>query len=190
MEECSLFDLQSLLEDVLEHATEKKDEKFLSYMQKYGPEPKLEDFDFYKDYLSSFELDKELWEKELKNDCDMTPEEGRLLLQFTAASFSSEYELNYLAEDDKLRLTFHVKTSSGSVITKALDHLFGFQVTTLFQIYLDEMLHIEQKLEEDAAAVKLERYKKLALFEEKMARCRKQLQGASLVSQLDDLLNS
>lgn len=190
MEENSLFDLQFLLEKVLELAKEKNDEKFLSYMQKYGPESKLEDFDFYKDYLSSFELDKELQEKGLKNDCDLPPEEGLLLLQFTAASFSSEYELNYLAEEDKLRLSFFVKNSAGSAITKALDHLFGFQVAMLFRIYLDEMLHIEQKLEEENAAVKMERYKKLALFEEKVDRCRKQLQGASLVSQLDDLLNS
>ena len=182
----SIFDMHSLWEDILNRSEGSDDPNlalYPTYLKKlYPEEPKLEDFDFYKEYLSQFIINEELCGKEFLNDCDMSHDECILLLKFAAASLSSTYEVGYLKDEDKLELTFHV-TSGDESITKKLQELWSFQVYKLYQIYLEEQLHLEFLLANEEEGTKdmrkmaEERRLRLSIFEKEMARCTDELHG-------------
>ena len=195
-----LFDIQEIWEEILNHAREAGDREadFLAYLEKTYPNPRLEDFVFYKKYLSRFVLNNELRDKEflVDEDLDLTREECLLLMRLAAASFSSTYDLEYLPEEDKLELTFHV-TSGDESITKKLQDLYDFQVYPLYRIYLEEQLHLECYME-DGMIYDDEQDIQVSIFEKQMARCVDQLHGAAIgrsaarriEEKLDELLRS
>ena len=199
----SVFDLKEFWQDILKKSKESDNEVFAEFPdyleKKYPNEPKLEDFAFYKDYLSKFVLNGELYGKEFLNDSDMSFEECFLLLRFAAASFSSTYELAYLKDEDKLELTFHV-TSRDQRMKKTLQELWIVQVYSLFRIYLEEQLHMEFLISERDMEVDIrdERKARLSIFEREMAKCVDALHdtsggrngGKSIEDELDELLKS
>ena len=199
--EGSIFDFHRLWEEILERSKESDDPNFAEfpvYLKKiYPKEPKLEELDCYREYLSLFVVSGELYGKEFLNDCDMSRDECILLLKLVAASFSSTYEVAYLKDEDKLELTIHV-TSGDQSITKKLQEIWSFQVYTLYRIYLEEQLHLEFLLASGERDVKGQRKQRLSVFEKEMARCVFDLHGLSggrgvgrsIDEELDDLLNS
>lgn len=197
----SIFDIHQLWQDILERSKESDNKKlaeFPDYLEKkYPDEPKLEDFVFYKEYLSQFVLNGELYGKEFLNSCDMSFDECFLLMRLAAASFSSTYEVAYLKDEDKLELTFHV-TSGDRSITKKLQELWSFQIYTLYKIYLEEQLHLEFLFADGEMDVNDERTVRLSIFEKEMAKCVDALHGTSgrrnggksIEEELDELLKS
>ena len=196
-----IFDIHSLWKDILERSKESDNPdlaEFPDYLEKkYPGEPELEELTCYKEYLSQFVLNEELCGKEFLNDCDMSRDECILLLKLVAASFSSTYEVAYLKDADMLELTIHV-TSGGQSITKKLQEVWRFQVYTLYQIYLEEQLHLEFLFADGDRAVEGERKQRLSIFEKEMARCANDLHGSSgghgggrsVDDELDELLRS
>lgn len=196
--EGSIFDLQEIWQSIVTRARESEESTgFADYLEKTYPDPKLEDFAFYKEYLSLFVLNEELYGKEFLNDCDLSADECLLLMKLAAASFSSTYELAYLPDEDKLELTFHV-TSGDQKITKKLQELWSFQIDTMYRIYLEEQLHLEYSFSDEEFGLDEERNTMLAVFEKQVARCVDELHGTvsgrsglkSIEDKLDDLLNS
>lgn len=195
--EFDLFNMQEIWEEILERSQKSDDDKakdFQRYLQMFPAEPKLEDFDFYRNYVSNFVLCKELCDKEFLNDLDMPTDEILLLLKFVAASFSSEYDLQYLPEEDKLELTISVQSGEQS-ITKKLQEIWSVQVKLLFVIYMEEQLHLDFIIaqdEDESMILSSERKERIALFNKKMAQCVFAASGDTrdIESQLDDLLNS
>ena len=202
-----IFDMHELWKDILTNSKEPDNpslEEFPTYLEKiYPAEPKLEDFDFYKEYLSQFVLNEELYGKEFLNDCDLSHDECILLLRLAAASFSSTYEVAYLKDEDKLELTIHV-TSGEQSVTKKLQELWSFQIYSLYKIYLEEQLHLEFLLAKGEDGVEYERgiagerKQRLSIFEKEMIRCTDELHGIAggrnsariIEDKLDELLKS
>ena len=180
-----IFDMHRLWEEIRERSRDKdgdSDEEFAKYLDRIYHDPDLEDFDFYKQYVSSFFLNGELYCKEFLNYCFMTHDEALLLLKLVAASFSSTYELLYLKEKDMLDLTIHV-THDGQSISKNLSQLNSIQVYTLFLIYLEEQLRLEYNLvtavsESEQMMLTGMRRDQLTLFEKEVARCTDELHGS------------
>ena len=196
-----IFDIHSLWKDILKRSKESDDPDFADfpdYLEKnYPGAPELEELTCYKAYLSQFVLNEELCGKEFLNDCDMSRDECILLLKLVAASFSSTYEVAYLKDADMLELTIHV-TSGDQSVTKKLQEIWSFQVYTLYQIYLEEQLHLEFLFATGERDVEGQRKQRLSFFEEEMARCANDLHGSSgghgggrsVDDELDELLRS
>lgn len=199
--EGSIFDIHRIWEEILKRSMESANpdlEEFPKYLEKiYPKEPKLEELDCYKDYLSQFVVNEELYGKGFLNDCDISRDECILLLKFVAASFSTTYEVTYLKDEDKLELSIHV-TSGDESMVKKLQDIFRFQIYSMFRIYLEEQLHLEFLLADGERGIIAERKQRLTIFEKKMARCLNDLHGLSggrgvgksIEDELDDLLNS
>lgn len=198
--DANIFDFQDIWQRILERSQKEGSdalEGFAAYLEKMYPNPALEDFAFYKDYLSRFVINEELYGKELLHESSMSYDESILLVKLAAASFSSTYDLDYLPGEDKLELTFYVKSGDKS-ITKKLQDLWFLQIETLFLIYFEEQLHLEYLLSTGGTPVREERKMRLNIFEKKLGQCLDKLHGhdggsgsaESLASKLDDLLNS
>ena len=198
--DANIFDLKDIWRRILERS-QKEDrdalEGFSAYLEKSYPDPELEDFAFYKDYLSRLVINEELYGKEILQDSGMSYDESIFLMKLAAASFSSTYDLHYLPDEDKLELTFHV-TSGDRSTTRKLQELWYGQIETLFLIYFEEQLHLEFVLVTGGDLVSEERKMRLRTSEKKIGKCIDKLHGQdggsgsaeSLASKLDDLLNS
>ena len=117
------------------------------YETKYGvqSDAPLEKHPFYKDYLSRFEID---WDVVPPEGIDISPHECSLLVRLVLGSFSSHYMLS-LDEAwkknpiGKVRANLGIMvTNEDNSVTRTLDELWSFQVKRLFEIYVNEQIHL------------------------------------------------
>jgi len=146
-----LFKFQDFVEESMKEEESRK--KLLQYSQYYGSLEgvSLEDTEFYKNYLSKFDVSgikvvvPERWENMFDYD---------LLTRLIAASFSSDYELS-LDECWKdscqgvplVNLSIFVTSNSRSM-QRSLKDLWILQIRNLYTIYLQEQLNISTVLAE------------------------------------------
>jgi len=133
---------------------EKTREDILKYGQHYGSleEAALEDTEFYKNYLSQFDL---------SGIKIMYPEDGfveydfDLLALLVIASFSCDYEFQLDEEwksapqgEPMVDLVIFVEAEEGST-QKNLKDLWSYQIHRLFSIYLNEQVRLSSMIAED-----------------------------------------
>jgi hypothetical protein len=97
----------------------------------------------YQEYVSQFTFHEYKVPEDLKNDYDWT-----LLLQLILASFSSESYLDKIAESTEYDLVVAVKSGEQSVVKK-ISELRQFQVTRLYEIYIEEQMNLQILMKEE-----------------------------------------
>lgn len=190
-----LFDFQFIIKKLKEK--HKENEEFNKMIEGINDNSIIENMDFYKDYLSRFDV-----EQLFKGFCltaieetDATKDDLLLLFRLIAGSFSSSYDILYDKTSNSVDFSITVESGEQS-ITKSIAELFSFQIQKLFEIYVDEMINLcityfeEDELEE----FETERRMRLVDFDVKIQQVRKQVQNQQdskkILSDLDELLNS
>jgi len=135
-------------------STQKQEDDIKEYIAQYGLEwdTPIEEHPFYKDYLSKFKID---WNLATPDGVWMTKREKDLLVRLVLGSFSSSYSLSFtegwkanptgMAEVD-LRISVE---SKGQYSHNNVSDLFGFQISRLFSIYIDEQIHLLMAAEDE-----------------------------------------
>jgi len=139
-----MFNFKEFIEN-LKDTDEKKD-----IVEKYEKlvEPILEKFEdtiIYKDYLSKFnisDLDL-LYPQYIDEEFDWN-----LLIRLIISSFSSSYLLDFDQDTWKLELVINVSAQDKS-IAKKLSELWGFQISRMYEIYIEEQMNLEILAHED-----------------------------------------
>lgn len=181
-----LFDFK-LFVDELRNNSEKREiiEKYEEKVESlYGIED-VRDTLFYKEYLSQYNLPKDLnfvlrVPEELYYDYDWD-----LLLRLTLASFSSSYTLSLTEQwkqmpvyEIEIMLQITVKNGSEEA-TKKLDELWSFQILRLFEIYLEEQMNLatikKEEEEEEYEAIESERRAYLKNFNKQINAINKEI---------------
>ena len=197
--ESELFNFQAIINRLREKVSDSDpdDEKteYLMSLYTITKETELEDLPLYKDYLSKFDVEHDLKGLKLSYDpdYDTCADDFLLLLKFIASSTSSTYSLDYDVDTDKVVLAITV-SSNGQTITKRLDELFSFQITRLFEIYLDEQLKLtiyREIYEDEREDIDKNRNMQLIVYQKKI-RLLKQQRERILNNQKasDDILSS
>lgn len=194
-----VFDWEKIWGGILEKNQISEDEEknaFTKFLRTFPENVKLEDTELYKSYLSKFVLGEELSAKDFCNECNLTFEESSLLFKLVAASFTTNYDIAYLPESDKLELSIHV-SYNGQIVTKKLQEMIPVQIFRLFFIYLEEDFkfeHIKSLSEGYKDAVNEDREERLLLFAKKKKECLDMIhghaEGSAIENKLDELLNS
>ncbi len=178
----ALFNFQetisNLREKVANSELENEEICFQHLLDTITDNTELEDMNFYKDYLSKFDVEKGFEGFELNYDpiLEEFKTDFPLLVKFVAASFSSTYDLKYNALTDKVILTIHVESANQSM-SKQLDELWMHQIYELFQSYFKEQMNLATIYEEDEDQRKeicAGRAEKLELFQKKVSELRAQ----------------
>lgn len=156
-------------------------------------ETEFEDLSLYKEYLSGFDVERDLEGFELSYDPCYARYEADfpILLRLVAASFSSSYTLDYNTETGKVDLIITVQSGDQS-ITKKLDELRAFQILRLFEIYVEEQLNlaeIRENSESEKKAIDMQRNLRLVVYQKKLRMLRNKREGEKTLSSLDDLLD-
>lgn len=139
-----MFDFKEFI-DNLKDNDEKKDivEKYEKLVEPL-PE-KFEDTIIYKDYLSKFNISgldllyPEYIDEEFNWD---------LLVRLIISSFSSSYVLDSDNKTWKLELVINV-SAGDKHIAKKLSELWGFQISRMYEIYIEEQMNLEILAHED-----------------------------------------
>ncbi len=136
------FDFEEFISELREHP-EKKEiiEKYEKLVEPIWNDPK--DMRWYKEYVSKFETIQYLVPDELKDDFDWD-----FLMQLVAASFSSEWYLDFEEWKDKPEFLISV-TAGDTSIVKKVSELFIFQIKRLYEIYIEEQMQFEILRAED-----------------------------------------
>jgi antitoxin component HigA of HigAB toxin-antitoxin module len=131
-----LFNYYEFKQDLLENPD--KTEFIRDFIDSFGDNEKIENEIFYKEYLSLFEPVVYNIPEELKDDFDFP-----LLFRLIAASFSSQYALNFPDSEKSLpELVISVKSGDAAIV-KMVSELWSFQILRLFEIYCEEMINLE-----------------------------------------------
>ena len=193
-----LFNFQDIINFIREKVKEGKDMPCQSLLDAITEDTELEDLPMYKEYLSKFDVKRDLEGFDLKIPSELGDYKADFLylLRFVAASFSSSYELE-LDEHSNSVILFLTAVSNGTRITKDIQELWSFQVRLLFKIYVEEILNLEalrSKSEDEKEDVDEQRNMKLMIYEKKIKqlqnRFRNEQERDEIKASLDDLLNS
>ncbi|MFJ1429184.1 hypothetical protein ACILE2_00060 [Capnocytophaga canimorsus] len=179
-----LFDFK-LFVDELWNDSEKREiiEKYEENVELLHGIEYVKDTLFYKEYLSQYNLPKELnfvlkVPKELYYDYDWD-----LLLRLILASFSSSYSLSLTEQwkqkpvyEIEIMLQITIKKGSEEV-TKKLSELWSFQILRLFEIYVEEQMNLAtlKKQKEDCEAIESDRQVYIKKFNEQINAINKQI---------------
>jgi len=139
--------------------TKEKIDNYEEYVEPLDGIKDVKDTQFYKDYLSHFNLPED-WNLELKVSeyIDDDQFDYDLLFRLVLGSFSSEYSLSIAEEskqdtDSKMDLIMEITVKSESqTVTKRLDELWSFQVHRLYEIYVAEQMDLAVKRKKEDAS--------------------------------------
>lgn len=137
-----LFDFQKFIADLRENE-EKKEviEKFEKY---FGPVTWwIRDQNRYNIYVNKFKSLSYSVPDELKDDFDRA-----LLMQLVAASFSSDWLIEWVEDKDLPEFVISVQ-SWDQVVVKKVSELRWFQILRLYEIYLEEQMNLQILIAED-----------------------------------------
>lgn len=180
--ESALFNFQETISNLREKVANSEPENEEMYFQRLldsiTEKTELEDLAFYKDYLSTFDVEHGFEGFELNYDpiLEEFKDDFPLLIKFIAASFASTYDLKYDALADKVTLTIHVEMQNQSM-SKQSDELSMLHVYGLFQNYLKEQLDlvtIYEENEDDRKEIDAGRAERLELFQKNICELRAQ----------------
>ena len=202
-----LFNYQIVINAIRDEVKNGKKLECELFLDDIAEDAEFEDLPLYKEYLFLFHVEHDLEELGLgvhfrpgltDFDADCLP-----LLRLIAASFSSTYELEYDDETNSVNLII-TSVSQGKSVTKKLHDLWHFQISRLFEIYIEEQLNLEAvrlNSETEKEEVEKERKMKLLVFHKKIQQLRKQIEkkdrmredqkeSSDILSDLEDLLKS
>ncbi len=137
-----LFDFKAYIEELRENPEKKE------VVEKYEKIIWTIDWDtkdqiWYKEYVNKFKTIKYLVPEELKEDFDWD-----LLMQLVASSLSSDWFLSQ--EEWKEIVEFTISVQSGDqVVVKKVSELWGFQISRLYEIYIEEQMNLQILMMED-----------------------------------------
>ncbi len=137
-----LFDFQAFIEEL----REKPDKKQIveKYEKRVWPiKGGVKDQIWYTEYLVNFQSHPYKMPNELKNDFDWN-----LLQQLVIGSFSSDYELKKIENEELRDLYIAVKSGEQSVV-KTVSELRSFQILRLYEIYVEEQMNLHALKYED-----------------------------------------
>lgn len=108
----------------------------------------IKDQVWYKEYVSTFRILDYLVPEELKEDFDW-----ELLMQLVASSLSSDWFLDQKDDewsdaDSKPEFTISVQ-SWDQVVVKKVSELWWFQISRLYEIYIEEQMNLQVLMVED-----------------------------------------
>lgn len=137
-----LFDFQEFVDELRNN--EEKKQIVEKYEKLYGPiNWDIKDQEWYKEYLSKFQNLEYKIPAELKNDFDW-----EILLQLVVGSFSSDYEIKKNESEADRELYIAVKSWDQSVV-KTVSELWSFQISRLYEIYIEEQINLHSLKKED-----------------------------------------
>lgn len=180
-----LFDFNCFISS-LRNKPEKRStiEEYESY---YGIMPeKIEETQFYIEYLSKFEIPDEIIEhlqlpEELVENFDW-----KLLCKLILSSLSSECYFTLPNEDNKVDLIIKVR-SGDSVVIKSLSELWSFQILRLYEIYVEENINLCKLKAEDERerdAISCVQDKKLSLAKDKIINLKLNFEESDLLGEI------
>lgn len=152
-----LFDFKAFIEELRENPEKK--EVVEKYEKLLWPiEGDTKDQIWFKEYSCEFETVEYLVPEELQEDFDW-----KLLMQLVASSLSSDWFLSYRSEKewedkdlDAAKITenqkpeFTISVQSGDqVVVKKVSELWGFQISRLYEIYIEEQMNLQVLMMED-----------------------------------------
>lgn len=156
-------------------STQEQKDDINEYIAQYGLEwdTPIEEHPFYKDYLSKFKIN---WKLATPDGVWMTKREKDLLVKLVIGSFSSSYSLalteRWKADPtEKAEVDLRISVESkGQYISNTISDLFGFQISRLFSIYIDEQIHLLMAAEDEdeIEEYREERQKRLQGYADKM----------------------
>lgn len=133
-----MFDFKDFV-DNLRNNESKKDviEKYEKYFEPLWDS--FKDTLIYKNYLSKFDLQylDLLLPEYIDEDFDR-----ELLVRLVISSFSSDYSLDFDKETNKMIFVINVSSWEKSII-KSIHELWAFQISRMFEIYIEEQLNLE-----------------------------------------------
>ncbi|NPA63727.1 MAG: hypothetical protein GXO16_02010 [Epsilonproteobacteria bacterium] len=128
----------------------------------------IEEFDFYKEYLSYFDV--EGIEYVLPEFVDEAFD-WDLLFKLIAGSISADWEFVFEGEKPRLKI---VTVAGDRRAQKYLDELWGFQIERMFEIFIAEQMSLEKLgWEGEEEIVQTSRQKRVRHFEEQKRRYRR-----------------
>lgn len=191
-----LFNFQGIVSDLRDKVREdeEKGKDLKPMLDAITEDTELEDLPIYKEYLSIFDVEQDLGSLRMHYPSEMEDckAEFMTLLRFVVASFSSSYELEYDKETDSVDLLITV-VGGDQKITKKLYDLWSFQISRLFEIYLEEMLNLEalrHLSEGERKSIDEERKMRFMVYQKKVRQLKNKKESGDIMSDLDDLLRS
>lgn len=172
-----LFDFESFVDELRDNSKKRKIiEKYEENVESLREVKDVKNTLFYKEYLSQYNLPKDLdfvlkVPEELYSDFDWD-----LLLRLTLASFSSSYSLSLTEQwkqnpTDKIEIMLEITVDGAKKVTKKLDELWTFQILRLFEIFLEEQMNyatLMMQEEEECESIENERQFYIKKFKEQM----------------------
>ena len=138
MKKTYLFSFEGYLNEL--RLNPEKKERIEKFEEIHGPIPDdFKETNIYKQYLSKFKPSKQfklIVPEDLEFDYDW-----ELLEQLAAASFSSDYWFELSEDSTSYQLYISVK-SGGKQLVKRIEELWSFQISRLFEIYIDEQINM------------------------------------------------
>lgn len=199
-----LFDFQSIiatLREKMRYVDDKdlgKDDRcYKSLLGTIHFDAEFEDLSLYKDYLSQFDVEHELGGLNfaippvLEKNRDDIP----YLVLLTAASYATQFDLEFDSENNAVDFLLHVTTKEKDVVTQKsfkLKDLTKLKIQRCFEIYLAEQLNMEairQNSDSGKRFVEERRSLRLIIFKKKLNMLKRQHESAETISSLDELLN-
>lgn len=139
-----MFNFKEFIENLKEKA-EKKDiiEKYEKLVEPLSN--KFEDTIIYRDYLSKFNMEELnlIYPESIDESFDWD-----LLLRLIVSSFSSSYLLNVDKNSEKMEMIINVSAWEKH-IAKKLQELWWFQISRMYEIYIEEQMNLEILAHED-----------------------------------------
>jgi hypothetical protein len=146
------------------HEDNSKRLTYTNYIEIYGDNLTIESEPFYTEYLSKFKPLEYCIDESLANEFDF-----ELLLRLTVGSFSSEYEFQF--EEKKTIPELLITVSSGNQkISKKISELFCFQITRMFEIYVEEQMNLATLLTDlgEKLAIEGERQMRITRYQDRL----------------------
>lgn len=130
------FSFSIFIEELREN--DEKKEIIEKYEKHYGPiTGDIKDQYWYVNYVSTFSPVEYKTPPEIRDD----EYDWLLLEQFIAASFSSEWSFEINDNDET---EFVVSVASGDkTVVKKISELWGFQISRLYEIYIEEQINLQ-----------------------------------------------
>lgn len=172
-----LFDFESFVDELRDNSEKRKIiENYEENVESLHGIEDVRDTLFYKEYLSQYNLPKDLdfvlkVPEEFYSDFDWD-----LLLRLTLASFSSSYSLSLTEQwkqnpTDEIEIMLEFTVDGAKKVTKKLDELWSFQILRLFEIYVEEQMNyatLMMQEEEECESIENERQFYIKKFKEQM----------------------
>ena len=173
-----LFDFQQFIRNLrLPYHQGKPKDTVLKLLDSVTDDMTIEDLEFYKEYLSKFDIGKAIEGYELVTNPESkaTKEDYLMLLRLICASFSADFVVSFDEENHTVEFTIKVGTEERGFVKKLQEFQY-LHILMLLERYLAEQfrmeaLRMDSKVDRDE--IDLKRDVVVIYFETKMEKSRK-----------------